>query len=103
MQGERHGSTVAYPAEGAISLKKVSRQAAWELERKIILRTLQNNHWNRKRAARALDISYRTLLYKAKEAGVPPKNAHHGKALLESLTTGAPLRVPLRNTRRIEG
>jgi two-component system response regulator AtoC len=62
-------------AEGAVSLKAASRQAVRELERKMILNMLQAHHWNRKKAARALNISYRALLYKIKEAGLPPKNA----------------------------
>ena len=57
----------------SISLKKVTRRAVRELERKIILKVLQDNHWNRKKAAQALNISYRALLYKLKEAGVPPQ------------------------------
>jgi two-component system, NtrC family, response regulator AtoC len=56
-----------------ISLKKLAKQEAQEVERKIIFKTLRETHWNRKQAARALNISYRTLLYKIKEAGVPPK------------------------------
>ena len=56
-----------------ISLKSLARQEAQEIERKIIFNTLRETQWNRKRAARALNISYRTLLYKIKEAGVPPK------------------------------
>jgi two-component system response regulator AtoC len=57
--------------DGPISLKKVTRQAVMELERKIILKVLQANHWNRKRAARALNISYRALLYKIRDVGLP--------------------------------
>ncbi len=57
--------------DGPISLKKVTRQAVLELERKIILKVLQANHWNRKRAARALNISYRALLYKIRDVGLP--------------------------------
>src|SRR5467141_1911563 len=57
--------------DGPISLKKVTRQATRELERKIILKVLQANHWNRKQAARALSISYRALLYKIRDAGLP--------------------------------
>ncbi|HEX5412897.1 MAG TPA: sigma 54-interacting transcriptional regulator [Terriglobia bacterium] len=56
-----------------ISLKKLAKQEAQELERKIIFKTLRETQWNRKQAARSLNISYRTLLYKIKEAGVPPK------------------------------
>ncbi|MCU1298018.1 MAG: hypothetical protein JWO91_2296 [Acidobacteriaceae bacterium] len=58
--------------DGPISLKKVTRQATRELERKIILKVLQAHHWNRKQAARTLSISYRALLYKIRDAGLPP-------------------------------
>src|SRR5215813_11449206 len=57
--------------EGPISLKKLTRQAVRELERKIILKVLQQHHWNRKQAARTLSISYRALLYKIRDAGLP--------------------------------
>ena len=57
--------------DGQISLKKLTRQAVRELERKVILKVLQNCHWNRKQAARALSISYRALLYKIRDAGLP--------------------------------
>ena len=40
-------------------------------KRKIILKVLQHHHWNRKQAARALNISYRALLYKIRDAGLP--------------------------------
>jgi two-component system response regulator AtoC len=63
------------PVDGQISLKKVTRQAVRELERKIILKVLQNHHWNRKQAARALSISYRALLYKIRDAGLPSNRA----------------------------
>jgi two-component system response regulator AtoC len=61
--------------DGPISLKKITRQAVRELERKVILKVLQNHHWNRKQAARALSISYRALLYKIREAGLPPNRS----------------------------
>jgi two-component system, NtrC family, response regulator AtoC len=54
-----------------ISLKTMTRNATRGLERTIILKTLEQHQWNRKSAARALDISYRALLYKLKEAGLP--------------------------------
>jgi len=59
------------PVDGQISLKKLTKQAVRELERKVILKVLQNHHWNRKQAARALSISYRALLYKIRDAGLP--------------------------------
>jgi len=61
--------------DGPISLKKITRQATRELEGKIILKVLQNHHWNRKRSAKALNISYRALLYKIREAGLPPNRS----------------------------
>src|SRR5207245_8885350 len=48
--------------DGPISLKKLTRQAVRELERKVILKVLQANHWTRKEAASALTISYRAPL-----------------------------------------
>jgi two-component system response regulator AtoC len=63
------------PIDGQIHLKKVTRQAVHELERKIILSVLEANRWNRKRTASALKISYRALLYKIRRAGLPPKRA----------------------------
>jgi len=64
------------PLDNSIPLKKVTRDAVRDLESKIILSTLQANQWNRKRAARALKISYRALLYKLKRSGLnlPPEN-----------------------------
>ena len=59
------------PLDGQISLKKLTRQAVRELERKVILKVLQNHHWNRKKTARSLSISYRALLYKIRDAGLP--------------------------------
>jgi two-component system response regulator AtoC len=63
--------------EGQIHLKKVTRQAVHDLERKIILSVLEANRWNRKRTASALKISYRALLYKIRRAGLPPKRGMH--------------------------
>src|SRR5882757_5770654 len=63
------------PVDGQISLKKLTRAAVRELERKVILKVLQNCHWNRKKAAKALSISYRALLYKIRDAGLPSNRA----------------------------
>jgi len=63
------------PVDGQISLKKLTKQAVRELERKVILKVLQTHHWNRKQAARALSISYRALLYKIRDAGLPSNRA----------------------------
>ncbi|HZO99717.1 MAG TPA: sigma-54 dependent transcriptional regulator [Terriglobia bacterium] len=59
--------------DGTMPLKKLTQEAVGELERRVILKALQANHWNRKLAARDLKISYRALLYKIKQAGLPSK------------------------------
>lgn len=61
------------PNSNMLSLKKVTREAMRELEGKIIVKALQAHNWNRRRAASALEISYRALLYKLKEAGLPTR------------------------------
>jgi two-component system, NtrC family, response regulator AtoC len=55
---------------GQYSLKDVSRHAARQAERALILRMLQHTRWNRKEAAEILGISYKALLYKIKENGL---------------------------------
>jgi two-component system response regulator AtoC len=57
-------------SNGPVHLKDVTRQAVRKIERNIILKMLEQHQWNRKKAARALNISYRALLYKLKEAGL---------------------------------
>lgn len=60
------------PEGGPVPLKKMTQQAVRRLERQIILKVLQNTHWNRRRAAELLKISYRALLYKIRDAGLSP-------------------------------
>ena len=56
--------------DGNTSLKNVSRIAAREAEKVLILRMLQQTRWNRKETAQILGISYKALLYKIKDAGL---------------------------------
>ena len=58
------------PSDGRISLKKATRDAVRELERRIIIKVLQTHNWNRKKAAKSMSISYRALLYKIQETGI---------------------------------
>ncbi len=67
---EEHFDPEIPTADAPIALKKVTRQAVRELERRIIFKVLQANNWNRKKAARSLNISYRALLYKIRDAGL---------------------------------
>jgi len=59
----------AGPSQGG-SLKVAARAASKKAERELIMRALERTRWNRKRAARELQISYKSLLYKIKQIGV---------------------------------
>ena len=54
------------------SLKLLVRNAKGEAERNAIAQALEQTHWNRKAAARLLNISYRGLLYKIQEYHLAP-------------------------------
>jgi two-component system, NtrC family, response regulator AtoC len=66
----QHAFPIEIPLDGDLSLKKLTRQAVRDLEGRIILKVLQANNWNRKKTARVLNISYRALLYKIRDAGI---------------------------------
>ena len=68
---ENTHATPEIPVDGQIHLKKVTRQAVQDLERKIILSVLEANRWNRKRTASALKISYRALLIRSAGPACP--------------------------------
>jgi two-component system response regulator AtoC len=67
----RSGITAEIDLSEPVSLKNITRQATHDLERQIILKVLQANSWNRQKTAKWLQISYRSLLYKLSEAGMP--------------------------------
>ena len=54
-------------------LKVAARTASRQAERDLIAKALERTHWNRKRAARELQISYKSLLYKIKQTGLEGK------------------------------
>jgi len=58
------------PKAATVSLKDISRKAALVAEREAIRQALEQTQWNRVRAAKLLEISYRALLYKIKDAGL---------------------------------
>jgi DNA-binding NtrC family response regulator len=65
------GAYSSVPVDLTTPLRIQSKRAVQHLERRIILGVLQAHKWNRRKTARTLDISYRALLYKIKEAGLP--------------------------------
>lgn len=58
------------PEEGGGSLATVAKAAAMKAERAAIEQTLRQVHWNRRKAAQILGVSYKTLLNKIKECGI---------------------------------
>jgi len=75
LQPNERDSVNSLTLDGPVSLKKLTRQTVRKLEARIILNALHANNWNRKKAARSLDISYRALLYKLKEVGIPQRRS----------------------------
>jgi two-component system, NtrC family, response regulator AtoC len=55
---------------GSGSLAAVAKAAAMKAERAAIEHTLRQVHWNRRKAAQILGVSYKTLLNKIKECGI---------------------------------
>ena len=54
------------PKEDNMSLKDVGTRAAEQAEKELVLRVLEETSWNRKQAARRLNICYKALLNKLK-------------------------------------
>ena len=68
---QRGGITTEINLSEPVSLKRITKKATQDLERQIILKVLQANSWNRQKTAKWLQISYRSLLYKLSEVGMP--------------------------------
>jgi len=59
------------------SLKEESRRATSAATSAVILKVLQSNHWNRRKTAEDLNMSYRSLMYKLREVGLPQRRKAH--------------------------
>jgi two-component system, NtrC family, response regulator AtoC len=72
---ERKPISFTYEAneDGNIPLKRIAQQVTRRMEHDLILKVLQANHWNRRKTAEVLKISYRALLYKVRQAGLPAR------------------------------
>jgi len=69
----RSGATAAsLPSTrgGSVHLKQIAKEVVRETERNLILAALKDNHWNRRKAAEVLEISYRSLINKIRESGI---------------------------------
>ena len=62
--------SVEFSKDEGTSLASVAKAAAMRAERTAIEQTLRQVHWNRRKAAQILGVSYKTLLNKIKESGI---------------------------------
>jgi two-component system response regulator AtoC len=67
---EDPAAAAAAPSQEGRRLMEVAREAALTAERTVIADTLRQVHWNRRKAAQLLGVSYKTLLNKIKETGL---------------------------------
>jgi two-component system response regulator AtoC len=67
---EEVAEVAAPPGQDGRRLSEVAREAALAAERAVISDTLRQVHWNRRKAAVLLGVSYKTLLNKIKETGI---------------------------------
>ena len=67
---EEGGVEAEVAEETGGSLAAVAKAASMKAERAAIEQTLRQVHWNRRKAAQILGVSYKTLLNKIKECGI---------------------------------
>jgi two-component system response regulator AtoC len=60
------------PDLSSLSLKKIKKKAMDHVEREVIAYVLDKTGWNRSKATKILNISYKTLLYKIRDLGIEP-------------------------------
>jgi DNA-binding NtrC family response regulator len=66
------------PDLSSLSLKKIKRKAMDHVEREVIAYVLEKTGWNRSKATKVLNISYKTLLYKIRDLGIEPPDGSRG-------------------------
>lgn len=74
-----------------VSLKEITRNATRDLERQIILKVLTANGWSRRKTAKWLKISYRSLLYKLQGTNLVGPGSHAPQQSAERAMAGHPL------------
>jgi two-component system response regulator AtoC len=63
-------ATLPTAGDEGLSLTAIARAAALQAERRALKQVLDRVHWNRRRAARLLKVSYRTLRRKIEQCGL---------------------------------
>jgi len=73
-----------------VPLKEITKNVIMEAERALILKTLELHHWNRRRTAETLKVSYRALIYKIRQVGLPSKRlAKRAAVVPDAIAPGA--------------
>jgi len=67
---DQNGAVTPFSLDEPVALPVLARQAALHAEREAIQQTLDHFRWNRRKAAKLLGVSYKTLLNKMKECGI---------------------------------
>ena len=77
--GDLLGFDITKPPDlSSISLKKIKKKAMDHVEKEVISYVLEKTGWNRSKATKVLNISYKTLLYKIRDLGIePPESTNH--------------------------
>jgi DNA-binding NtrC family response regulator len=70
--GPANGKDFAENGDRVAGLKSLIQTVKGEAERTAILNALEQTRWNRRAAARLLQVSYRTLLYKIQQYNMTP-------------------------------
>ena len=73
--GAQHSQDSPGDVSGGVGLKRLVRSLKGDTESIAIAQVLEETGWNRKAAARHLQISYKALLYKIKQYNLVPPNA----------------------------
>jgi transcriptional regulator with PAS, ATPase and Fis domain len=68
------------PDLSSLSLKKIKKKAMDHVEKEVISYVLEKTGWNRSKATKILNISYKTLLYKIRDLGVEPPDGSVDKS-----------------------
>jgi transcriptional regulator with PAS, ATPase and Fis domain len=63
------------PDLSSLSLKKIKKKAMDHVEKEVIAYVLDKTGWNRSKATKILNISYKTLLYKIRDLGIEPPDS----------------------------
>ena len=82
-----------------LSLRELSAVAAEKTERDVILRALEETNWNRKLAARKLNICYKSLLNKLHRWGIPGRSSR-STSPSEAAPAGDRMNAPFRYLRQ---